>query len=169
MSAPSPIDALMGELEHESATTRRILQNVPTDRLGFRPHDKSTELGALALHVAEIPQWGAMTLTRDELDLATYAASPPPKSTAAVLEAHDASVQAFRQALEGYDPARLGEPWTLRAGDHVIFTLPRAAVLRAMVFSHLIHHRGQLTVYLRLVGAAVPSSYGPTADEPFGS
>ena len=166
MTAASPIDAVAGELTFEAATTRRILQNVPTSRLDFRPHDKSSTLGGLALHVAQLPSWGAMVLTRTELDLAQVPAAGECTSVDAVLAAFDGSVEAFRAALTGYDPARLGDVWTLRFGTHVILALPRSAVLRSLVFNHLIHHRGQLTVYLRLVGAAVPSSYGPTADEP---
>ncbi len=169
MSNVSPLGALLGEVDHEAATTRRVLQNVPTDQLGFRPHEKSMTMGALAMHVARLFTMGTLALTQTELDVATAPKPPKAESTASILAEFDSTLATFRETLAGYDPARLGEPWTLRFGEHALFTLPRAAVLRTLLMNHLIHHRGQLTVYLRLTGATVPGVYGPSADEPFGS
>lgn len=169
MSEVSTLEALLGELDQEAAATRRVLQNVPTDQLEFRPHEKSMTMGALAMHVARLSHLGSLVLTQTEFDVATAEAPPRAASTDAILAEFEDRLATLRATLTGYAPAALGELWTLRFGDHALFTLPRAAVLRSLLMNHLIHHRGQLTVYLRLTGARVPGVYGPSADEPFGA
>ena len=161
-------DGLLGELEHEAANTRRALERVPSDRLGWRPHEKSFTLGELASHIARILSWLPTTVRETSFDLASPEGQAPfevPESTDGILELFDEHLAAARSALGELDDAALGETWTLRSGDDAIFSMPRGAVLRAMIFNHLIHHRGQLTVYLRMVGAKVPALYGPSADE----
>lgn len=163
----SPVkQAVFGDLEHELASTRRVLERVPEERFGWQPHEKSMSLGALATHVANLAFWQVGILRDEEYDLA---ASPAPRDVpptrAELLATWDRNVEELRRAVEECRDADLGADWTLRSGDHVIFTLPRGAVLRNMGISHMIHHRGQLTVYLRLLDVPVPGVYGPSADE----
>jgi uncharacterized damage-inducible protein DinB len=161
-------DALLAEFDHEMDNTRRTLERVPDDRLGWRPHARSWTLGELATHLAGLLDWAQAALERDAVDLAGPDAPPRRQaatSRAQLLEGFDRSRAAVRAALAATDDARLGEPWTLRAGGRMIFTLSRLAVLRNMVMNHGIHHRGQLGVYLRLVDVPVPALYGSSADE----
>jgi uncharacterized damage-inducible protein DinB len=160
-------DAL-GDLEHELATTRRVLERLPEEHFSWKPHEKSMSLGRLASHVVNLVHWQTMTLQSEELDLG---GTPPPTSDgpasrAALLSTFDANVAELNEAL-----AQAGEPdlrhvWTLRMGEKVLLRMPRLAVLRTMCLSHMINHRGQLCVYLRLLGVPVPAIYGPSADEP---
>ena len=158
-------DALLAEFEHEMKTTRRLLERVPADRGDWKPHDKSSSLSQLVLHIANIPFWLTTTLKRTELDAAAPGEKRSLTSTEALLAEFDRKVADAREALTAATADDLKVPWTLRAGDHVVFTMPRAVTLRTFVMNHLIHHRGQLTVYLRLLDVPLPSSYGPTADE----
>lgn len=163
--------ALLPEIDQETATTRRVLERIPEDRLDWKPHAKSMSLRQLGAHVANLMNWGKITLQEDEFDVAQPANAkmsgmPTAESKQEMLESFDRLAAEFRELLQGADDAVFGQPWTLRNGDHVIFTQPKAAVLRGFVMNHLIHHRGQLTVYLRLNDVPVPSVYGPTADEP---
>src|SRR5215203_1897901 len=158
--------ALLPEFDQEMKTTRRALERVPTANLSWQPHPKSMTLGYLATHLAELPGWGSMTVQTDELDFGTGPYVPTILSESAQIVAlFDENVAKSREALLGVSDEELMKPWTLRKGDHVIFTMPKIAVLRAMVMNHVIHHRGQLTVYLRLNDIPVPSVYGPSADE----
>lgn len=160
MSAPA---IPLKEFDLEMATTRRLLERVPTEKGTWKPHEKSFALGHLAQLVAAMPGWITPTLREPHIDLAGfggYSFQP----TDALLEAFDANVRAARQALEEVVGAALDEPWSLRHGDRVVFTAPRGETVRSTL-NHLIHHRGQLTVYLRLVNVPLPSIYGPTADE----
>ncbi len=163
------IQALIQELDHEAATTRRYLERVPAGRDDYRPHAKSMTLARLAGHVAEMPMWGTLTMTRDVLDLHPPGGEPMKGLTCGSAEeltaVFDRNVAEMRAALAAASPADLGQPWTLRSGDAVYFTMPKAAVLRSFVYSHLVHHRAQLGVYLRLNDVPVPATYGPTADE----
>lgn len=163
------IDAYLAEVDHESATTRRVLDRVPDGRWDWKPHERSMTLGRLAGHLAEILAWGTEVLTTDEFDFATAAERGHVAFSAddhqQLLDRHDREVARFREAAQGVTDDRLRDPWTLRNGDHVVFTLPRVAALRSFVFNHAVHHRGQLSVYLRLAGVPVPSIYGPSADE----
>jgi uncharacterized damage-inducible protein DinB len=157
--------AWLPEFEQEMKNTRRALERVPWGNADFRPHERSMSLGQLALHLVEIPSWVAVIFEKEELDLSSYAAPGPVGSTEELVQRFDAEVTRGREVLQGASEDSWLLPWTLRSGEHVIFTLPRMAVLRSLVFSHLIHHRGQLTVYFRLLGVPVPALYGPSADE----
>jgi uncharacterized damage-inducible protein DinB len=159
------VDALLPEFDHEMATTRKLLERVPEDRMDWKPHPRSYSLGQLAQHVATIPMWGGMTLTRTELDLGGAAQPPEIRTRADLLGTFDQNAAATRAALIGKTDAELLVPWTLKSNGHAIFSMPRAAVWRGFVLSHLVHHRGQLSVYLRMQDVPIPSIYGPSADE----
>ena len=158
-------DAMLPEFDHEMGLTRRLLERVPEDRFDWKPHAKSMSLGHLAQHVATLPAWGRMTLNQQEFDLASSPPDPPMRRREELLTAFDRLVLETRTALLGKTDAELLVPWTLKKDGHTIFTMPKASVWRSFVISHLIHHRGQLSVYLRLNDVAVPSIYGPSADE----
>jgi uncharacterized damage-inducible protein DinB len=158
-------DGILAEFDHEMATTRKLLERLPDDKLAWRPHDKSMSLGGLATHLSNLPNWGATILNDLGFDLAE--ASPNVEeqpSRAAVLAAFDTSTRKTRAALDKTD-AELMAPWSLRRGGQEVFTLPRVAAFRTFVLYHVVHHRGQLSVYLRLNDVPVPSIYGPSADE----
>lgn len=160
---------LLPELDHESASTRRVLERVPEDKLDWRPHPKSMTLGGLAAHLAEIPTWIAATFDADQLDFAPV--DGPAYQTKAytkvadLLADYDANVAAARSSLAASRDEDYPKPWSLLAGGQVLFTMPKGAVLRSFVFSHSVHHRAQLGVYLRLLDIPVPGVYGPSADE----
>lgn len=159
------VDALLPEFDHEMTTTRKLLERVPDDRRDWKPHARSFSLGQLAEHVATIPSWGLVTLTQSEFDVS---GSPPPqemRARAELLAAFDKHVADTRAALAGRTDAELMAPWALKRNGQVIFSMPKAAVWRSFVVNHLVHHRGQLSVYLRLLDVPVPSIYGPSADE----
>jgi uncharacterized damage-inducible protein DinB len=162
-------EALLPEFDHEMANTRKTLERVPDDRLGWKPHEKSGTMGWLSTHLANIPSWVTWTLDKDSLDLAPPGGStvpvPPAKSRRELLEAFDKNVAAGRAAIAGASDAQLMKPWTLLSGGRTIFTMPRVAVLRGFIMNHSIHHRAQLGVYLRLNNIPVPAIYGPSADE----
>jgi uncharacterized damage-inducible protein DinB len=161
--------ALLPEFEHEMATTRKALERVPEDRFAWKPHPKSMTLGRLASHVAEIPGWGLMTVEKDSVDIAPPGAPPPTGtnlgSRKEILELFDKNVAAARSAVAGASDEHLMKPWSLLSGGKTVLSMPRVAVWRSFVMNHLIHHRAQLGVYLRLNDVAVPSTYGPSADE----
>jgi uncharacterized damage-inducible protein DinB len=161
--------ALLPEFDHEMATTRRTLERVPAEKLGWKPHEKSMTLGRLATHIAEMPGWAIPTLNEESLDLAPPGAppyQPVTKETVADIVAYfDENVAAARAAIAGASDESLMQSWSLLMGGKAVFTMPRIAVLRSMIVNHVIHHRGQLSVYLRLNDAPVPSIYGPSADE----
>jgi uncharacterized damage-inducible protein DinB len=162
-------DGLLPEFDLEMANTRRTLERVPDDKLGWKPHPKSGAMGWLAGHVAQLPNWAAITLAQDSLDLEPggVAPTPPPlpKSRQEILDTFDKHVAAGRAALAGASDEQLLKPWTLLKNSQAILTLPRIGVLRSFVLNHLIHHRAQLCVYLRLNDVPVPALYGPSADE----
>ncbi len=157
---------LIPELDYEMAGTRKTLERVPLERYDWAPHPKSFSLGRLANHLAGLLRWGSIAMETSEYDFASgrYPASDH-RTREALLAGFDANLAATRAAIAGAPDAAFFVPWTLRNGDHVIFTLPRIAVLRSMVLNHNVHHRGQLTVYLRLLDVPVPGLYGPSADE----
>ncbi len=159
------VDALLPEFDHEMTVTRKLLERVPDDKFEWKPHPKSMALGQLAQHVATIPSWGSMTLTMSELDLGVGPPPPAMTSRAELLKAFDGNVAATRAALAGRADAELMVPWTLKNGGQALFTMPRAMVWRGFVVSHLIHHRAQRSVYLRMNDVPIPSMYGPSADE----
>jgi uncharacterized damage-inducible protein DinB len=162
------IDALLPEFDHEMATTRRLLDRVPEGRFSWKPHDKSMTLGQLSGHLANIPFWCTWTLDAPSLDLAALGDDVRPKapeSRHALLEAFDQRVAHARERLAASTDPELLAPWTLKSGDQEFFTMPKISAIRAFVMNHSIHHRGQLSVYLRLNDVPVPPIYGPTADE----
>ncbi len=160
-------EALLAELNQEAANTRRMLEVVPGDKLDWQPHEKSMTLGRLAGHIAEIPGWAALMAGQDELDFAESDFTPVmAETTEALLEAHDQSVAAFNDSVQGCDDATMMNPWTMKNGDHVFFSMPCAVAMRGFVLNHIVHHRGQLSVYLRQLEVALPQVYGPTADNP---
>lgn len=161
--------SMLPEFDHEMATTRRILECVPEGKGDWRPHPKSMPLARLAGHVAELPGWTGSVFGATELDFAPAGAAPmqPTLFTtrAAILELFDANVAKARAALAQAPDASLMADWSLKMGGRVLFTMPRIAVQRTMVMNHVIHHRAQLGVYLRLLDVAIPGSYGPSADD----
>jgi uncharacterized damage-inducible protein DinB len=155
------------EFDQEMKATRRLLERVPSDRGPWKPHPKSFPVGHLAQLVAWMPGWIGRSLRETSIDLAAgsgYGFEP----TEVLLETFDRNVRAAREALESVQGDALNVPWSLKHGEHVLFTLPRGVVVRQHL-NHLIHHRGQLTVYARLLDVPVPSIYGPTADEKWGA
>jgi len=154
------------ELQHEAANTRKMLARVPMDKASWTPHAKSMTLSALASHVAEIFTWFRITIHQNELDFATMDYKPfVPNSTEELLAFFDKNLADALESLNAVEDAKMFENWTMRQGDQIFFTLPKAAVVRTWCFSHMIHHRGQLSVYLRQLDVPVPGMYGPTADE----
>ena len=162
-------EMILPEFDLEMANTRKSLQRVPEDKFEWKPHEKSTSLGGLATHLANIPSWTKNTFEQDELDLAPSGAPPlrlePVKSRAELLAAFDKNITSARAALEKASDEDWQGKWSLLHGGKAIFTMPRTAVMRGFVMNHLIHHRAQLGVYLRLLDVPVPSIYGPSADE----
>ena len=159
-------ETLAAEMRQEAKTTRRILERVPEASFDWKPHEKSMSLGRLAAHVAELPELIIPALTQEEFDFASGQFKPfEPRSTAGLLEKFDRNIGAAAELLEKQPDDRMGERWRLRSGDHVLFEMPRAAVVRFVGLNHVVHHRGQLSVYLRLLGVPLPSIYGPSADE----
>jgi uncharacterized damage-inducible protein DinB len=162
-------DAALPEFDQEMANTRKLLERVPAAHTGWKPHAKSWAMGDLALHLANLPMWTTVTLKQTELDL-----NPPggPGFTPPVftnmtdaLKMFDENVTTARAAIAGASDADFMVPWTLKNGGKAVFSLPRVVVFRSFVMNHMIHHRGQLTVYLRLKDVPLPSIYGPSADD----
>lgn len=162
----SIVQSLLPEFDQEMATTRRVLERVPEDKLGFKPDEKSMSMARLAGHVAEMAGWVPNIVANDALDFAASGYTPMEMtSSQSLLAAFDKIITDARAALAGASDEQLMGNWSMRNGDTVFMTMPRIAAIRMLVMSHPIHHRGQLSVYLRLVGAKVPSIYGPSADE----
>jgi uncharacterized damage-inducible protein DinB len=151
------------------ANTRKTLERVPTDKPDWKPHAKSAAMGGLSTHLSNIPTWVVYTIAQDSLDLAPEGKPLPPpevaKSQAELVATFDANVAKARAAIAGASDEELFKPWTLMSNGNTILTMPKIAVLRSFVMNHLIHHRAQLGVYLRLNDIPVPSIYGPSADE----
>jgi len=159
-------EVFIAELQQEAAATRKLLERVPMDKADWTPHAKSMKLGNLAHHVSELLGWTMVTLEQDELDFAKWEYKPVlPKTTEELVKNFDEQVAKAAECLKKADDAKFMENWTMRNGEQVFFTLPKAAVLRSFVFNHEVHHRAQLGVYLRLLDIPLPSMYGPTADE----
>jgi uncharacterized damage-inducible protein DinB len=159
------IDPILEELDREAKTTRRVLERIPQDNLAWKPHPKSKPIGELAWHVATIPKRIATFAQQDEADVLSVKAPPMPATTAEILAGFDQHVAEARQLLAQIDEQALARQTTIRRGDLVLFSAPKSEILRGMLLNHGYHHRGQLTVYLRLLDIPVPSVYGPTADE----
>ena len=162
-------DALLPEFDNEMANTRKTLERVPDGKSDWKPHEKSTAMGGLATHLSNLPTWAVYTIDQDSLDLAPGGKplAPPElaKSQAELLATFDTNVEKARAAIAGASDAELFKPWALMSNGNTLLTLPKIAVLRSFVMNHLIHHRAQLGVYLRLNDIPVPSIYGPSADE----
>ena len=156
-------EVLLPELEIEMATTRKVLARVPGDKADWKPHPKSFSLGHLAQLVSRMPGWLTGTMTQTEMDLGKFAGYSNEK-TETLLAEFDRNVEQAREAISKAKDADFDVPWSLRNGSQLFFTLPRHAVMRQNI-NHLVHHRGQLTVYLRLLDVPIPSIYGPSADE----
>jgi uncharacterized damage-inducible protein DinB len=159
-------DALLADFDHEMGTTRKLLERVPDDKLSWKPHAKSMSLAELATHLSRIPQWGGTILNEPFFDLA---ANPPPSqpentSRAEILAAFDETRKRTRGWMDKTD-AEYSSLWTLKRGGQQMFSLPRVSAFRSFILHHVIHHRGQLSVYLRLNDVPVPAIYGPSADE----
>lgn len=157
------------EFDQEMATTRRVLERVPDDKLDWKPHARSMSLGQLASHVAQLPEWMTYTFDTDEFDFRPTDgpawALADCKTSRELLDLFDGSVTAARRSIGRAGEDSLDAPWTLKGGEQTIFTLPRWTVFRTWGMNHIIHHRAQLSVYLRLLEVPVPGIYGPTADE----
>jgi uncharacterized damage-inducible protein DinB len=162
-------DAMLPEFDMEMANTRTALERAPEDQYGFKPHPKSWAMAELLTHLATLPQWGAMTLQSESFDVMPegrpHEQAPAAKNRAEVLARFDENVAAMRSALAAADNDAMMTKWTLLGNGKEMFSMPRVAVLRGMILNHAVHHRGQLTVYLRLTGAPVPALYGPSGDE----
>lgn len=160
------IDALVAEMEQEAASTRRLFERLPDDKMDFKPHEKSYSLAQLSGHLAEMFQWAGAVFGSDEFVWEEGEYEPfIPDSAAAALTKLDESAATFKQAAEGVSDEALGETWVMRTPETVIMELPRIAAVRTTILNHFVHHRGQLTVYLRLLDVPLPPIYGPTADE----
>jgi uncharacterized damage-inducible protein DinB len=158
------VDPIIAELEQEAESTRRVLERIPEDRLSWRPHPKSMSLGQLALHIATTPGGVAQVAGLDTMERPQFE-RPEPKSKREVLEALGHSLASAMEFLRGLDDARATQTWTMTLGGNPIFSMPRIGVVRTIMLNHWYHHRGEMQVYLRLLDVAVPSVYGPTADE----
>jgi uncharacterized damage-inducible protein DinB len=158
------IDGLLQELQQEAQTTRRVLERVPDAHLGWKPHAKSMTLGQLALHVATTPGGVAEIATKPYVELPEFN-QPAATKAAELVPALEESVAKAQRLLGGMDDAALAVTWKVMNGGQEVMAMPRGAVLRAIMLNHWYHHRGQLSVYLRLLGVPVPSIYGPSADE----
>lgn len=160
------IDGMLQELEEEARTTRRVLERVPDNRLGWRPHEKSRTLGQLALHIAMVPGSVAeFVASPSPAQAPQFGPDPSPSCSSDLMPALDQSIAKAKKVLGGMDDATLTATWRLMNGERELFAVPRAAMLRSIMLNHWYHHRGQLTVYLRELGVPLPSVYGPTADE----
>jgi uncharacterized damage-inducible protein DinB len=161
-------ESLLPEYDREAGTTRTLLERVPVDRATWKPHEKSMSLGQLAVHLANLPQWTAVTLERVEFDTnppgVGRVTTPAFESGDQLLQIYDANVSAARALLARTTDAQFMVQWTLKNGGRHMFSMPRVAVFRSFVLNHAVHHRGQLSVYLRLLDVPIPSIYGPTAD-----
>ncbi|HEY7441782.1 MAG TPA: DinB family protein [Vicinamibacterales bacterium] len=163
-------ESLLPEFDREMGLTRQLLERVPNDKANWKPHPKSFSLGDLSLHIANLPTWAVSTMKQTELDV-----NPPGgpgfaplkfESMTTTLKFLDDNVRATRSAIAGATDGEMMVMWTFKNGGKTIFSMPRIAVLRSFVMNHMIHHRGQLTVYLRELDVPLPQIYGPTADSP---
>jgi uncharacterized damage-inducible protein DinB len=158
-------DALLADYDHEMGTTRKLLERLPDDKLAWKPHARSMSLGGLATHLSQIPHWGGTILNEPFFDLAGAPPNQAEKtSRAEILAAFDETRTRTRGWMDKTD-AEYSSPWTLMRDGQQVFSVPRVSAFRSFVLHHLIHHRGQLSVYLRLNDVPVPAIYGPSADE----
>ena len=158
-------DPFVAELEQEAATTKRVLERVPGDKLSWKPHEKSMSLGQLALHVATIPGWVGSVLQPDSWDASEASGQGEAATAEELIPALEESIRTAKATLEWLDEEKAAGIWSITAGGQTVLSMPRIGVVRAIMLNHWYHHRGQLSVYLRLLDVPVPSIYGPSADE----
>jgi uncharacterized damage-inducible protein DinB len=162
-------ESLLPEFDHEMASTRKVLERIPDSKLDWKAHEKSNTIGWNANHLAELPGWAISIFEAPGYDFAPVDGpryqSPNLKTTKEIVALFDENVAKARKAIAAAKDESMADPWTLRGGEHLIFTMPRAAVVRGFLMSHIIHHRAILTVYLRLNDIPVPALYGPSGDE----
>lgn len=156
-------EPLIAELQIEAGATRKMLERVPQDSLAWKPHEKSRTLGEIAAHIANLPGLFIATLNQDEFDRHEYKSVVD--TVADILDTFDRNISSALEVLKTQSNERLLIPWRYKYGEQVIFEMPRLVVIRTTALNHLIHHRGQLSVYLRLLNVPLPPVYGPTADE----
>ena len=158
--------AFLAEFEAQAPITRRFLERLPEDKLTWKPHEKSMTAGQLAFHLATVPANILRLVATNPMQAREKFEYPQPASRDEILKAFDENVAAVRSLLPGYDDSAMGETWSLMAGDKELFAVPRGSFVRDVMFSHWYQHRGQFSVYLRILNVAVPASWGPSADEP---
>ena len=158
-------EPILREMDQEAAATRRLLERVPEEQLKWRPHPRSDSLGQLALHVAQIPGAVSAITTLDVFEAPSFQDRPEAVSRRQLLETFEEGLAAARKIVSGMDEAKLAEPWTLQRNGQVVFTSPRGDIVRTILLNHYYHHRGQLSVYLRMLDVPLPSIYGSSADE----
>lgn len=160
------IDSMIQELQYEAQNTKKVLERLPEDKWDWQPHEKSMSVCKLASHVVEALTYTQATLEADEFVINMDEYKPFVASNRAeLLKAQEENLAKAVETMKGRSDAHLMALWRLKMGDHVVFELPRVAVLRSMILNHIVHHRGQLSVYLRLLNVPVPAIYGPSADE----
>lgn len=158
-------NGLLGELDYEAISTRKMLERIPADKFDWKPHEKSMTMGELANHIADMFSWYKTTLETDELDFAAGYENPNAKTAEELTALFDKNLADAKESLQKAEAEVFAKNWTLRSGEHILFTMPKMSTLRTFVVNHIVHHRGQLAVYLRLNDIPVPSIYGPSADE----
>ena len=158
------VDSILMEIEQEAKTTKRVLDRIPEDKLAWRPHPKSFSLGQLALHIASVPGSVAAAAVPDSMEAPNFS-QPEPQSRQAVLDTFSRSLESAKDTLKKMDDARLMSTWSLTKNGKVLMSVPRISFIRSILMNHNYHHRGQLSVYLRMLDVPVPSIYGPSADE----
>jgi len=157
-------DTMLMELDQEAQTTKRVLDRIPEDKLSWKPHPRAFSLGQLALHIASVPASVTAAAVPDTMEAPNFS-QPEPKSRQEVLDTFSKSLESARAALKKMDDARLNSTWSLTKNGKILMSVPRIAFLRSILMNHNYHHRGQLSVYLRMLDVPVPSIYGPSADE----
>ncbi len=158
------VDSILMEIEQEAQTTKRVLDRIPEDKLAWKPHPKAFSLGQLALHIASVPGSVAAAAVPDSMEAPNFS-QPEPRSRQEVLDTFSKSLESAKDALKKMDDARLMSMWSLTKNGKVLMSVPRIGFIRSILMNHNYHHRGQLSVYLRMLGVPVPSIYGPSADE----
>jgi len=157
---------LTKEIQHEGGQTKKMLERIPMDKFTWKPHDKSREIGPLAIHIAQTPAWTSRILAALDFDMLTFnRVTPEIKSADELVTISEANIEKAIDDLQKASDEDMMRIWTFRRGDKVIFSLPIAAAIRTLAMNHLVHHRGQLSVYLRLLNIPVPGMYGASADE----
>lgn len=158
--------ALLAELKNESTNTRKMLERVPSENLNWKPHEKSMTIGRIATHIADLPVWFTRIINADEFDFATAVFNRDTKeNTEAILKLFDERIEEATNVLTSATDEILNSMWTSKRGEHIIFQLPKKVALRSIAYNHVYPHRGQLSVYLRILDIPVPGMYGPSADE----